>query len=364
VGLALLDAEMSGLSGLDLAREIRSDPALASTPVILLGSPGAVATAAEARLVASEMAKPVRQSRLFDAIADAVGAVTAPAAAAPAPAGRRYPGPSDPPILVVDDNRTNQLVAVDMLRNRGYRSEVAGTGLEALERLAAGRYGLVLMDCQMPELDGYEATGEVRRREGEERHTPVVAMTAHAMEGDAERCIAAGMDDYLSKPLRPEALERVLDRWLVGLSLEPATAPAAPAPEPGAFEAPAPAAAPDGLVLLDPTVLGDLGGDPAMLAELFSVFREEAAQRATTARSAAEAGDAEALRQAAHSLRGSSASVGARALADAAGAVEDELRAGRTHDLEALAVRLEAALERTEDHLARASDEGVLKEFA
>jgi len=366
VGLALLDAEMPGLSGPELAREIRSDPVLAPLPVILMGSTGAPSTAADARHGASEMAKPVRQSRLFDAIADAVGPATATASERPSSAGRRYPAPLSLPILVTDDNRTNQLVAVDMLRNRGYRTEVAGTGREALERLSNGAYGLVLMDCQMPEMDGYEATGEIRRLEGDDRHTPIVAMTAHAMEGDAERCLAAGMDDYLSKPVRPEGLERVLDRWLEDVPFEPVgePAPASGAPEPDSHEADHhTATAEDGLEIFDPSVLGDLSGNPAMLDELLSVFGEEAAQRAAAAQAAAQVGDAEAMRQAVHALRGGGAAVGAVHLAGVAAAIEGELSSGRNEQLESLAVRLDAALERTETHLARGRGEAV-KELA
>jgi CheY-like chemotaxis protein len=118
-------------------------------------------------------------------------------------------------ILVVEDSPVNRLVAVRVLERRGYHVHVVNDGREALQALATQRYDAVLMDCQMPDIDGYEATRELRRRErGTSLHTPVIAMTAHAMTGDRERCIAAGMDDYVTKPVRSQTLTDVLERWI------------------------------------------------------------------------------------------------------------------------------------------------------
>ncbi|MGH2849796.1 MAG: ATP-binding protein, partial [Solirubrobacteraceae bacterium] len=123
-------------------------------------------------------------------------------------------GSSAPLVLVVEDSPVNRLVAVHVLDRFGYRSHVVNDGREALAALAAHQYDAVLMDCQMPNVDGYEATRELRRREGNGRHTPVIAMTAHAMTGDRERCLAAGMDDYIAKPVRSQALADMLQRWI------------------------------------------------------------------------------------------------------------------------------------------------------
>ncbi len=117
-------------------------------------------------------------------------------------------------MLVAEDNPTNQAVAVRWLERLGFEAEVASDGEAALEALAGRRFAAVLMDCQMPRLDGYEATRELRRREGDERRTPVIAMTAHAMKGNRERCLEAGMDDYLAKPVRPDTLRVTLERWV------------------------------------------------------------------------------------------------------------------------------------------------------
>jgi two-component system, sensor histidine kinase and response regulator len=116
--------------------------------------------------------------------------------------------------LIVEDNAANLKVAVRMVERLGYRADVAGNGSEALNALGQVRYDAVLMDCQMPEMDGYEATREIRRGEHDGRHLPIIAMTASAMAGDRERCLAAGMDDYISKPVKLHIVAAVLERWL------------------------------------------------------------------------------------------------------------------------------------------------------
>ena len=131
------------------------------------------------------------------------------------PASERTAGPASPLVLVVEDSPVNRLVAVHVLERCGFRSHVVNDGREALGALSTQRYDAVLMDCQMPDIDGYEATRELRRREaGRSRHTPVIAMTAHAMAGDREKCLAAGMDDYIAKPVRSQTLVEVLQRWI------------------------------------------------------------------------------------------------------------------------------------------------------
>jgi CheY-like chemotaxis protein len=117
-------------------------------------------------------------------------------------------------VLVVEDSPVNRLVAVHVLERLGFRAHVVNDGREALQALSSQRYDAVLMDCQMPDIDGYEATRELRRRENGGRHTPVIAMTAHAMTGDRERCLDAGMDDYIAKPVRSQTLNDVLSRWI------------------------------------------------------------------------------------------------------------------------------------------------------
>ena len=119
-----------------------------------------------------------------------------------------------PTVLVVEDSPVNRVVATRVVERCGYQVNAVNNGQEALDALSARHYDAILMDCQMPELDGYAATREIRRREGSDRHTPIIAMTAHAMNGDRERCLDAGMDDYVSKPVRAQTLVEVLRRWI------------------------------------------------------------------------------------------------------------------------------------------------------
>ena len=209
--LAVLDLCMPDVDGLELSRWIQASPDLAATPRVLLTS-GPDVGPAEARSagMAAALTKPVLLSRLRSTLASIVAAPPAPAAPArhaPAGIGRGL-------VLVVEDGEINQLVATGILESLGYDADLADDGLRALQAMERTTYDAVLMDVQMPTMDGYETTAEIRRREGAARHTPIIAMTAGAIEGDRERCLAAGMDDYLSKPIDRSAMESVLARWV------------------------------------------------------------------------------------------------------------------------------------------------------
>ncbi|GEP32329.1 hypothetical protein NSZ01_00970 [Nocardioides szechwanensis] len=209
--LVVLDLCMPGMDGLELARRISGSPGPHPGMVVLTS--GADVTADDAARVGirGRLTKPVHLSRLASALEHAVSASRHPDPV-PAPAAAPLGGRGH--ILVVEDSFTNQLVAVGILEHLGYSTEVAANGIEALAAMARTDFGAVLMDCQMPEMDGYEATAEIRRREGADRHTPVIAMTASVTAGDRERCLAAGMDDYVPKPVHPDDLVIALNRWL------------------------------------------------------------------------------------------------------------------------------------------------------
>ncbi len=227
--LAILDLMMPGMDGIELARAIKSDLRIAGVPLILLTSFGQRGDAALAREagVAAYLTKPVRQSQLFDCLTEVVGHATATqrfdTSAAQTSSKKLVTKHtlkekqlmSSKLILLAEDNVVNQKVAMLQLQKLGYRADSVANGREALEVLGRIPYDLVLMDCQMPEMDGYEATAEIRRREeGTGKRMPVVAMTAHALEGEREKCIAAGMDDYISKPVKPGELGAALKRLL------------------------------------------------------------------------------------------------------------------------------------------------------
>jgi signal transduction histidine kinase/DNA-binding response OmpR family regulator/HAMP domain-containing protein/putative methionine-R-sulfoxide reductase with GAF domain len=220
--LAILDLQMPDMDGLTLARAIRSDPDVQALPLILLTSWGqhGEPQAARAAGVGAYLVKPVRAGQLLECVArvlapapaDPVKDTSGVAADAPAPLVRGR-------VLVAEDNAVNQRFVVRLLEKRGYRADVAANGREATLALGRAPYDVVLMDCHMPEMDGFEATQSIRQSEkGTERHIPIIALTANAMQGDRESCLAAGMDEYLTKPVKVEELYAAIDRVLLSTS--------------------------------------------------------------------------------------------------------------------------------------------------
>ncbi|MCX6561078.1 MAG: response regulator [Candidatus Aminicenantes bacterium] len=218
--LVLTDANMPEVDGFGLASRVKDDPGFSNVVIMMLSSSGFRGDSARCRELglAAYLTKPVKQSQLLDAIMLALGTPGEKSAETPlitrhtlAPSRARYD------ILLAEDNLINQKLAVRILENRGHKVTVVGNGREALEALDKAAYDVILMDVQMPELDGFQATAAIRAKELRTKaHLPIVAMTAHAMAGDRERCLMAGMDDYVSKPLKPvdlfQTLERVVER--------------------------------------------------------------------------------------------------------------------------------------------------------
>ena len=224
--LALLDMQMPEMDGLTLARAIKADPAIATTRLIILTSLGQMLSDEELKAAGIDayLIKPVKQSRLFDSLVDAMDKGRAesmlkdPASSARSPTAQVLPLPKLR-ILVAEDNPVNQKVALGQLARLGCTGDVVANGLEVLSALPRLEYDVILMDCQMPEMDGFEATMAIRKREQDGRtRCPwkgpihIIAMTANAMQGDREKCLAAGMDDYVSKPVRLAELHAVLAR--------------------------------------------------------------------------------------------------------------------------------------------------------
>ena len=205
VDIAVVDHHMPGMDGTTLAREMRARAP--QVPLILLSSLSERSTGSG--LFSAVLVKPVKMSPLFDAL---VGAFVPRAAVAHATQAPVQPPQADTRILLVEDNGTNQRVATLMLKTLGYRADIASNGLEAVAAVSRERYDVVLMDIQMPELDGLEATRRIRAELPADRQPRIVALTAHALEGEREKCLAAGMDDYLTKPLDRKALAAALVR--------------------------------------------------------------------------------------------------------------------------------------------------------
>ncbi len=223
--MTILDFQMPGMDGLSLAREIKADPNLAPIPLVLLTSVGQRGDG-EAALkagIAAYLNKPIRQSQLYNCLATIVSGPIEPTPTSLLTRHRlaEIQAESRTRILLAEDNIVNQKVAVRMLEKLGCRVDVAANGQEAVDACTQIAYMLIFMDCHMPEMDGYEATRAIRERESQSGgHIPIVAMTANAMQGDREQCLAAGMDDYISKPVKSKDLLAILQKWIPALNTE------------------------------------------------------------------------------------------------------------------------------------------------
>ena len=317
--LVILDAELPGIEPVDLARRITSEPAAPGTHLVIVhrGVPVPEPTASAVGITC-QLAKPIRQSRLFDCLAQAMAAPRRSPAAPRPPAASPAPGPATGAhVLLVEDNEINQMVAVGLLGRLGYSFDVAQDGIEAVDLATHRPYAAVLMDCQMPRMDGFAATRELRRLEGATGHLPIIAMTASAQVIDHERCLAAGMDDFVSKPVDPAEFEAVLARWTSGQA------------RPAEIAGPAPGAADDPVGRR----LADLRGDGtpnerALIVRLISSLLERAPGYLAALAEAVASGDARALETQAHSFRGVTANLGAAGPAEICQRLEALGRAG------------------------------------
>ena len=347
--VALLDMKMPGMDGLELARAIRTEHGTL-LPLLLLTSFAKRGSAALARRagISAFLTKPVRQSQLYDALATVMGHQTQTShsgmvtrdAISAARAHER------PRLLLAEDNHVNQQVAVAMLQRLGYRTDVVANGVEAVEALSRIPYGAVLMDCQMPEMDGYQATREIRSAEGDARHTPIIAMTAGAMKGDRERCFAAGMDDYISKPVARDKLADLLARWVGG---QHERAPDIAAEEPAARDVDLiDHAEGNGVGILDETVIAELERlEGEVLTNALSIYFDQAARHVTELSGAIDSGETDAVAQTAHKLKGSSTTLGAAYAAQIASELETRAKAGDLTSATKLLETLQRALEDT-----------------
>jgi len=339
--VTIFDLDMPGMNGIDLVRSIKGAPEIAEVRLIMLSGVGNLEQTGQwiAAGVDAYIDKPVRQLELQKCLWRVLGRSGSPRApiTPPASAGSaRFHAH----VLVAEDNPVNQEIIVAMLESFGCRARVVGNGREALQAVtgnlpgeARDPYDLVVMDCQMPEMDGYAATAEIRKWEwsdGKSRPVPVIALTANAMEGDRERCLAAGMNDYLAKPLNQAQLAEILRRWLPLQSAMKASADApAGAGSVVATRQPAEGDALDVRVLRRIRSLQRPGG-PDLLARAVTLYLDKAPGLLATIRSALGHGDANQLCESAHSLRSASANLGAYRVAAACKSLE---RMGRAAEL-------------------------------
>jgi signal transduction histidine kinase/DNA-binding response OmpR family regulator/HPt (histidine-containing phosphotransfer) domain-containing protein len=328
--LALVDIHMPEVDGITLIGEIRATAAHDRLAIIVLSSldlPRAGELVRELR-IASWITKPVRRADLASSIRHALG--LAPVASAPArPASVATGARFDAHVLLAEDNPVNQQVARTMLEAAGVRVTLARDGREAVESAARDRPDLILMDCMMPHMDGFEATAVIRQAEGSRTRVPIVALTANAMEGDRERCLAAGMDDYLSKPFTRAGLIGALARWLEPAPDRPADAAVQPAP-PSAAANPPPGSAHEPCV--DPQALQSfeqVPGGAQLVEQLIGIYLESSRQLMRDLREGLNAGDLKQVYIAAHTLKSSSAQVGAKPLSALCRTLELAARAGQ-----------------------------------
>ncbi|MBW3622975.1 MAG: PAS domain S-box protein [Armatimonadetes bacterium] len=358
--LVLLDMQMPEMDGLMLARIIKSDPQLAPSRLVMMTSLGwRNNEMVRAAGILAHLTKPVKQSQLYDCLATVMAGDAgperkdspAPDSVEDAPPDARTPAldrhDKTIRILVAEDNPVNQKVALRQLQKLGYTADAVANGQEVLEVLDRIPYDLILMDCQMPEMDGYEATEAIRRKEEEgDRHIPIIAMTAHALEGDREKCLRAGMDDYIAKPVKPDELNRILRNWTSKLVQNTGAEGEESTGGPGEER------------LLNGESLDGLRGlqeegEPNILTELVALFLEDTPLRIEEIREAAERGETDRMKRTAHTLKGSCANLGAEALAKAAREIETAAESGGPPRPLDLLPRLRETYERTRIALLR-----------
>ncbi|WP_414515593.1 GAF domain-containing protein [Synechococcus sp. W60.3] len=332
--LAVLDMQMPEVDGETLGRWIKADPELSQTQLVMMTSLGLGEHSRRAAEIgfAAYLVKPVKQSRLQEALVMALGkssglstSLLGMSPVLPQTTPREDRPRQSLRILLAEDNPVNQKVALRQLQSLGYMADVVANGQEVLDLLQRVQYDLILMDCQMPVMDGYEATRRLRQQErGSGHRTVVIAITANAMQEDRERCLQAGMDDYLSKPVLKEDLERVLNHWSQRIAPSAAGAANGPAsPDPPSAEGANGNSAPTLPYPIDAAYLDRVtGGDRQFQRELLQVFVQDCQNQLPHLRQAVTKGDPEELRKVAHRLKGASANVGANAFCQVARELE------------------------------------------
>jgi signal transduction histidine kinase/DNA-binding LytR/AlgR family response regulator/HPt (histidine-containing phosphotransfer) domain-containing protein len=339
--IVVIDVELKDEDAFEFARTIKADRQTSDAELIFVASLGERGHGEEARGVgaAAYLTKPIKQSQLFDCL---MTIANQPAGAGssrdlPALVTRHSLRESQftclqGRILIAEDNAVNMEVAICHMEKLGLHADMVANGLEAIEALAHIHYDVVLMDCQMPEMDGYAATAEIRRREGAKHRTPIIAMTANAMRGDRERCLKAGMDDYISKPIDAAELFALLKRWLPQTDQQSASS--------------------EKEVIRDATTLADGGVierlnlfeqefSAAMVVRLLDKFLPDTADRLVALREAVDAADAPAVARAAHGLKGSYGNIGSQEAAGLCLQLEQEARSGSVREADGRLRKLE-----------------------
>ena len=339
--IAILDMQMPEMDGEILGQKIKQDPDLQNTILVMMTSLGRRGDAKRLKEIgfAAYLTKPVKQSQLYDCLATVTGMQKEAAKERPAAIVSRHSLTENQKrkvrILLAEDNIINQKVAISILGKLGYSVDAVANGQEAVKALAMIPYDIVLMDCQMPEMDGYEATGEIRNPNSKviDHKIPVIAMTANAMKGDREKCLKAGMDDYLSKPVKPRELSDMLEKWIAKQDSSQ--------PEKATVRGIEPVQD-----IFDKAGLLDrLMGDEELANEILGEFLEDVPRKVTALKEALDNGDAPSVQLQAHTLKGASATIGAVALQEMAHHIEVAGEAGDLAEAGSLVPQLDKQFE-------------------
>jgi signal transduction histidine kinase/DNA-binding response OmpR family regulator len=334
--IALIDHEMPGMDGETLAQHIKADPTIQTTRLLLLTS--LMLNGDRTRFLKAGfedcITKPIRRARLLEAIGHSPSPSTSKPPTTPPPQSATTNPVKNQRLLIVEDNPTNQIVATKTLTRLGYQTDVASNGQEALEMLRNTSYDLVLMDCQMPVMDGFETTRAIRTTTHASSPTPptvpIVAMTANAMHGDRENCLSAGMDDYLSKPIDPAKLNSVLNKWL---NEKTRTQPPASTPKP-APENPA-------SIFAKTQFMNRMLDDPQLATDVIQAFLHDAPQQVESLLLETTNPNPETVQRIAHKLKGAAGAVGGQALHSLAAEIEAAAKIKDTPAITAAANRVQ-----------------------
>ncbi len=341
----IIDSGMAEMDGFMLVEELRTRPACKNMKIIMMVSAVRPEESARAQQLGVDacLKKPIAQSRLLDTVLN----VLADPGKGAEGGQKLKPKPVRPSlkILVVEDNAVNQLVAQRLLDRQGYRSVIAEDGFKALKLVEEQEFDLILMDIQLPEMDGYETTRRIRAHQKKTgKRVPIVAMTANAMKGDREKCLDAGMDDYVSKPVQPPKLFQVIEA-ACGLGIEnPAKV----------NEKSTDTSSSDTDVLDRDAGLSHMGGDMGLYQDVIRIFLEDAPQQIEKIRGGLASGKVEVVECEAHALKGSAANIGARILSEAALRLETAAEEKRLDEAPVLLEEVKAQLERLKDSLKAA----------
>lgn len=338
--VALISSRTYRMDGLDCVRKIKAEESIASTKILMMKPPGQWSDPASKNMqVETTLTKPIKRSQLAECLIKLIKGRSSGHLSEEPDHGKRTENRTTSPdsshkskhkrirVLIAEDNRVNQEVAVLQIRKMGHQVDVANSGREALEAMERVAYDLVLMDCEMPEMHGFEATRIIRERETD-RRTPIIAMTAHAMEGYRKQCLDAGMDDYISKPLRAEDLIALIKRWTSHTESKAETSSVQRADE------------------QEDTLIESLsrltkGSKPDSSIILIDIFIKDSAERIEAILNAAKQDDAKSLVQTSHALKGSCGYMGAKRMAEISATLEQIGRKGSTKGAMALAALLE-----------------------